>query len=94
MATVNVDKMSLKDLLELEAKVQKAISVARDRERADVKQALATMAEKRGFSVSELFGGRGRKSSDSSGSPSRGKDSICGREMRQLGLMEPHSPRT
>ena len=26
MATVNVDKMSLKDLLELEAKVQKAIS--------------------------------------------------------------------
>jgi DNA-binding protein H-NS len=63
MATVNVDKMSLKDLLELEAKVQKAISSARDRERADVKQALAVMAEKRGFSVSELFGGRGRKSS-------------------------------
>ena len=63
MATVNVDKMSLKDLLELEAKVQKAISTARDRERADVKHALAAMAEKRGFSVSELFGGRGRKSS-------------------------------
>lgn len=60
MATVNVDKMSLKELLDLEAKVQKAIAVARDRERADVKQALAAMAEKRGFSVSELFGGRGR----------------------------------
>lgn len=60
MATVNVDKMSLKDLIELEAKVQKAISAARDRERAEVKQALANMAEKRGFTVTELFGGRGR----------------------------------
>ncbi|MFZ1990142.1 MAG: H-NS histone family protein [Alphaproteobacteria bacterium] len=60
MATVNVDKMSLKDLIELEAKVQKAIAVARDRERAEVKQAMAALAEKRGFSVSELFGGRGR----------------------------------
>lgn len=60
MATPNVDKMSLKDLLELEAKVQKAISAARDRERSEVKHALAQLAEKRGFSVSELFGGRGR----------------------------------
>ena len=60
MATVNVDKMSLKDLLELEAKVQKAINTARDRERSEVKQTLAALAEKRGFSVSELFGGRGR----------------------------------
>lgn len=60
MATVNVDKMSLKDLVELEGKVQKAIGVARDRERGEVKLALAAMAEKRGFSVSELFGGRGR----------------------------------
>jgi DNA-binding protein H-NS len=60
MATVNVDKMSLKELIELEAKVQKAIAVARERERAEVKQAMAALAEKRGFSVSELFGGRGR----------------------------------
>jgi DNA-binding protein H-NS len=60
MATPNVDRMSLKDLLELESKVQKAISAARDRERSEVKQALAQLAEKRGFSVSELFGGKGR----------------------------------
>ena len=58
MATPNVDKMSLKDLLELESKVQKAISAARDRERSEVKQALAQLAEKRGFSVNELFGGK------------------------------------
>ena len=60
MATVNVDRMTLKDLLDLEQKVQKAINTARDRERAEVKQALAKLAEKRGFSVSELYGGRGR----------------------------------
>ncbi len=60
MATVNVDKMSLKDLLDLELKVEKAINAARDRERAEVKQAMAKLAEKRGFSISELYGGRGR----------------------------------
>ncbi|KWT70106.1 H-NS family nucleoid-associated regulatory protein [Hyphomicrobium sulfonivorans] len=60
MAIPNIDKLTLKELIELEAKVQKAISSARDRERAEVKQALAQLAEKRGFSVSELFGGRGR----------------------------------
>jgi DNA-binding protein H-NS len=60
MASVNVDKMSLKELFDLEAKVQKAIAGARERERAEVKHAMAQLAEKRGFSMSELFGGRGR----------------------------------
>ena len=60
MAAVNVDKMSLKELLDLELKVQKAINNARERERAEVKLAMAKLAEKRGFSVSELYGGRGR----------------------------------
>jgi len=60
MATVNVDRMSLKDLLDLERKVQKAINTARERERAEVKLAMAKLAEKRGFSISELYGGRGR----------------------------------
>jgi DNA-binding protein H-NS len=60
MASVNVDKLSLKELLDLEAKVQKAIAGARERERAEVKHAMAALAEKRGFSMSELFGGRGR----------------------------------
>src|SRR5262249_54517033 len=63
MASVNVDKMSLKDLLELEMKVARAIGAARDRERSEVKQAVAALAEKRGFSVSELFGGRRGKGS-------------------------------
>ena len=57
MATVNVDKMSLKDLVELEAKVSKAIAAARDRERTELKKKMAEMAETHGFSVGELFGG-------------------------------------
>ncbi len=64
MATVNVDKMSLKELVDLESKVKKAIAVARDRERAEAKMELAALAERRGFSVNELFGGvRGTKGS-------------------------------
>lgn len=57
MATINVDKMSLKELVELETKVQKAIAAARDRERNDLKKKMAELAENHGFSVNELFGG-------------------------------------
>lgn len=61
MAGTNIDKLSLKELVDLEAKVQKAIAAARDRERADLKKKMADLAETHGFSVSELFGGgRGR----------------------------------
>jgi DNA-binding protein H-NS len=60
MASVNYDKMSLKDLLDHEMRIKKSIAAARDRERAEAKQELAILAEKRGFSVAELFGGRGR----------------------------------
>jgi H-NS histone family len=57
MASINVDKMSLKELVDLEAKVQKAIAAARDRERSLVKEKMAEMAKTHGFSVNELFGG-------------------------------------
>ena len=62
MARVNVDRMTLKELLDLEAKLQKAIALARQRERAEVKEELAALAEKRGFTLSELVGGRKGKS--------------------------------
>jgi len=61
MAGFNVDKLSLKELVDLEAKVQKAIALARDRERSELKKKMADMAETHGFSVAELFGAtRGR----------------------------------
>jgi DNA-binding protein H-NS len=59
MATINLDKMSLRELLDLEARLQKAISGARDRERGEVKQKIEAIVQGAGFSVSELFGGRG-----------------------------------
>lgn len=60
MAAVNVDKMSLKELLDLEARVRRAIANAKEKERSELKQKIASLAENAGFSVSELFGG-GRK---------------------------------
>lgn len=64
----NVEKLPLKDLIELDLKVQKAISLAKDRERMEVKQKIAALAEDSGFSVTELFGGgRGAAKGKSSG---------------------------
>jgi DNA-binding protein H-NS len=60
MASVNYDKMSAKELTEHIAKAQRALAEAKERERADVKKKIANLAENAGFSVGELFGGRGR----------------------------------
>ncbi len=60
MARPNLEKMSLKQLLELEAQVQSAIASVRERERGEVKKAMAELAEKHGFKLQELMGGRGK----------------------------------
>jgi DNA-binding protein H-NS len=60
MAAINVDKMSLKELVALEAKVQGAIAEARTKGRAEAKSKVAELAASHGFSISELFGGNGR----------------------------------
>jgi len=60
MAGVNVDRMTVKELLDLEAKVQTAIAKARQRERAAVMQEMTALAEKHGFTLREIFGGRGK----------------------------------
>ena len=51
MAAINVDKLNLKELVNLEAKVQSAIVEARSRERAELKRKMADLAE-----TSRLFG--------------------------------------
>ncbi len=56
MAAINVNNLSLKELVSLEGKLQSAIVEARVRERAEVKKKLAALAETSGFSLSELFG--------------------------------------
>ena len=60
MAAINVEKLSLKELIVLEAKLAAAIATARQKERAEIKSKVAELAESHGFSVSELFGGPGR----------------------------------
>ncbi len=60
MATINYDKMSVKELTDHIAKATKALNAAKDRERADLKHKIASLAENAGFSVGELFGARGR----------------------------------
>ena len=57
MAALNVEKLSLKELIALEAKLAAAIATARQKERAEIKSKVAELAERHGFSISELFGG-------------------------------------
>ena len=56
MAAINVDKLPLKDLLDLETRVKKAIVAARERERSEVRQEMLALAAKRGLSINDVFG--------------------------------------
>ena len=61
MATVNVDKLSLRELRDLEGKVQRAIASARERERNELRQRIESLIEDAGLSVSEVLGSRSTK---------------------------------
>jgi len=93
----NLDKMSLKELVELEARVAKAIAVMRDKERSELKRKMAELAETHGFSVNELFGGgrggRGAGKSKSLGvaryaNPDNRSDTWTGRGRKPNWLLE------
>lgn len=61
MAGPNLDKMTLRELRDLESKVGSAIARAQDRERADLKQRIEDLTAKAGVSVQELYNmSRGR----------------------------------
>lgn len=57
MAAINVDKLSLKELNELEARVKKAIVAATAREQEEFRQDVAALAAKRGLALTDVFGG-------------------------------------
>ena len=62
MARMNVEKMTLKELLELQDTVADAIGRKRVEERASLKAQIVALAAESGFSVEELLvGKRGRK---------------------------------
>jgi DNA-binding protein H-NS len=57
----DLDRMSFKDLQELELKIKKAKASVQDRSRAELRERIEAMAAAAGFKVSDLFGGRGGK---------------------------------
>lgn len=67
MAAVNVDRMSLKEINDLEARIAKAKSAAREKAKSDLKDRIDRLVEGSGFTVAELYGfaarGRGRSKS-------------------------------
>ena len=61
---INVDKLPLKELLDLETRVKKAIVSARERERNEARQEVMALVAKRGLSITDVFGtGRSTKGS-------------------------------
>ena|SRR5690606_26654402 len=56
-----LDRMSLKELQELELKVKKARATAQDRSRAELRRKIEAMVADAGFKMSDIFGGRGGK---------------------------------
>lgn len=61
MARVDLASMTLKQLLDLEQKVKAAIALKRDSEASRVKDEIAALAGKHGFSLRDLgYGGRSR----------------------------------
>lgn len=56
-----LERMSLKELQELELKVKKARAGAQDRSRVELRKKIETMVADAGFRMPDLFGGRGGK---------------------------------
>lgn len=57
----DLDRMSLRELQELELKVRKARSSVQDRSRSDLRKKIEAMVADAGFKISDIFGGRGGK---------------------------------
>ena len=58
MPAPNLDKLSYKQLLELEVKIQDAIAVRKQEEKAAIKRQMAELAANAGFDIDELIGGK------------------------------------
>ena len=56
-----IDRMSFKELQDLEMKIKRAKSTAQEKTRTDLKQKVEAMVASAGFKLTDLFGGRGGK---------------------------------
>jgi DNA-binding protein H-NS len=57
----DLDRMSLRELKELELKVQRARASVQDRSRSELRKKVEAMITDAGFKVTDIFGGRGGK---------------------------------
>lgn len=80
---INVDKMSLKDINDLEAKLQRAKANAREKGKADLKDRIDRLLDGSGFTIGELYGfarGKGRgKSAAKYANPDNRSETWTGR---------------
>ena len=59
MANINIDKLSYKQLLDLEAKIGSAMAKRKQEEKLALKRKMAELAASSGFELSELVGAKG-----------------------------------
>jgi DNA-binding protein H-NS len=57
----DLEKMSLRELQEMELKIKKARAGVEDRSRAELRKKIEDMVAAAGFKMSDIFGGRGGK---------------------------------
>jgi DNA-binding protein H-NS len=57
----DLERMTLKELQELEVRVKKARANVQDRSRADLRKKIEAMVADAGFRMTDIFGGRGGK---------------------------------
>jgi DNA-binding protein H-NS len=57
----DIDRMTFKELQDLELKIKRAKSTAQEKTRTDLKDKVEAMVAAAGFKMSDLFGGRGGK---------------------------------
>jgi DNA-binding protein H-NS len=57
----DIDRMTFRELQDLELKIKRAKSTAQEKTRTDLKDKVEAMVAAAGFKMSDLFGGRGGK---------------------------------
>jgi len=57
----DIDRMTFKELQDLETRIRRAKSAAQEKTRTDLKEKVEAIVAAAGFKMSDLFGGRGGK---------------------------------
>ena len=60
MKDAALEKLNVKELIDMKRRVEAMIVVKQDKERIEVREKIQAMAKEHGFEVSELFTGRGK----------------------------------